>query len=192
MIRYRVRTKSRAEMQKKFQRSRIPGWNVLQGLFLVVIGIAFIASNATGSPYKEITGHITSSYEHTVNGVYDASYLQINTDPNEFFIFDKSTLSPAWTTPYLHARVDIYYSDGTPKQVVAIQMYDLYGNPTTQYTTSEYRNNQSASPVSNIGLDVGVILVVLGALWAGNAIFKQVRAFRRRRMLAEANNRQAW
>ena len=29
MIRYRVCTKSRAEMQKKFQRSKIPGWNIL-------------------------------------------------------------------------------------------------------------------------------------------------------------------
>ena len=192
MIRYRVRTKSRAEMQKKFQHSKIPGWNILQGLFLVVIGIAFIASNATGSPYKEITGHITGGYVHTINGVYDATYLQISTGPNEFFIFDKSTLTPAWNTPVLHARVDIYYSDGTPKHVVAIQMYDVYGDPTTKYTTSEYLNNQQASPVSKIGLDVGVILVVLGVLWSGNAIFKLVKSRRQQNILAETNNRQVW
>src|SRR5690242_15682486 len=115
MFRYRVRLKSEAEMQKKFRRGRIPGWNILQGLFLVVIGIAFIASNATASAYKEITGHITDGYAHSVNGVYDATYLQISSDPGEFFIFDKNTLAPTWTTAYLHARVDIYYSDGTPK-----------------------------------------------------------------------------
>ncbi len=182
MFRYRVRVKSRAEIQKKFRRSKIPGWNILQGLFLVVIGVAFIASNATGSPYKEITGHITSSYAHTDNGVYDATYLQISTNPNEFFIFDKNTLTPAWTAPFLHARVDMYYSDGTPKHVVAIQMYDIYGNLTTKFTTSEYRNNQQASPTSNIGLDVGLILVVLGALWIGKAIFKLVKTYRQRRI----------
>ena len=184
MIRYRVRFKSRAEMQKKFRRSRIPGWNIWQGVFLMVIGVAFIASNASGSPYKEITGHITDGYAHGVNGVYDATYLQISTDPDEFFIFDKNTLTPAWTTPYIHARVDIYYSDGTPKHVAAIQMYDLYGNPTTKYTTSEYRNNQQAPPASNIGLDVGILLVVLGVLWTGNAIFKLVKTYRQRHVPA--------
>src|SRR5579871_1123349 len=138
MIRYRVRVKSPTEMQQKFRRSKIPGKNIWQGVFLVVIGIALIASNAAGSPYKEITGHITGGYAHSVNGVYDATYLQISTDPGEFFIFDKNTLTPTWITPFLHARVDIYYSDGTPKHVAAIQMYDLYGNPTTKYTTSEY------------------------------------------------------
>lgn len=191
MIRYRVRVKSPAEMQKKFRRSRIPGWNIWQGLFLVVVGIAFIASNVTGSQYKEITGHITAGYAHSVNGVYDATYLQISTDPNEFFIFDKNTLTPAWTTPYVHARVDIYYSDGTPKHVTAIQMYDPYGNPTTKYTTSEYVNNQQTSPVSNVGLDAGVILIVLGILWTGNAIFKLVKTHRQRHTRPEASNRQA-
>ena len=110
---------------------------------------------------------------------------------NEFFIFDKNTLTPTWTTPYVHARVDIYYSDGTPKHVAAIQMYDPYGNPTTKSTTSEYMNNQQTSPVSNVGLDAGVILIVLGILWTGNAILKLVRAYRRRHALAKASNRQA-
>ncbi len=188
MIRYRVRTKSPAEMQKKFRRNTIPGWNVLQGLFLVVIGVAFIVSNATGSPYKEITGHIIGGYEHTINGAYDATYLQINTDPNDFYIFDKTTLTPTWTSPILHERVDIYYNDTTPKHIVAIQMYDLYGDPTTKFTTSEYLNNQPASPISNIGLDIGVILVVLGAVWTGNAVFKLIRKFRQRKTLAGASN----
>lgn len=186
IVRFRVRARSSAEMQKKFQRDKIPGWGILQGLFIVVIGVAFIASNATGSSYKEITGHITDGYEHKTNGVYDATYLQINTDPNEFFIFDKNMLTPVWPIPVLHARVDIYYSDGPPKHVVAIQMYDVFGSPTTKYTTSEYRNNQNAPPLSNIGLDIGVILVVLGALGTGKAVFKLVRAFRQRKILANA------
>ena len=183
MIRFRVRPKSSAEMQKKFQNSKIPGWGILQGLFIVIIGIAFIASNATNSPYKEITGHITDAYIHTTNGVYDATYLQISTDSGEFYIFDKNTLSPTWHDPVIKERVDIYYSDDTPKHVVAIQMYDLFGSPTTKYTTSEYRNNQNTPPLSNIGLDVGVILVVLGALGTGNATFKLVRTVRQRKIL---------
>ena len=90
MRRIPVRMKSSAEMQKKFQSSKVPGWNILQGLFLVVIGVVFIVSNAAGSPHQ-------------------------------------------------------------------------------------------ASPVSNVGLDIGVILVVLGAVSAANSIFKLVRAFRQRR-----------
>lgn len=187
MMRFRVRVRSSTEMQKEFQRGKIPGLRIIQGLLIILIGIAFIASNAANSSYKEITGHITDGYTHTTNGVYDATYLQINTDPNELYIFDKNTLTPAWTTPIKHARVDIYYSDGTPKQIVALQMYDLFGSPTTKYTTSDYLNKQNASPVSNIGLDVGVILVVLGVLRIGNAVFKIVKALRQQKILAGAS-----
>ena len=121
---------------------------------------------------KETTGHITTGYEHTISGAYDASYSQINTDLNEFYIFDKNTLHPAWTDPVKNARVDIYYSDGTPKHIVALQMYDLFGSPTTKFTTSDYTNSQNASPISNIGLDVGVILIAPGMWLAGNAVFR--------------------
>ena len=180
MIRFRVRPRTSAEMQKAFQRSKIPGLRIIQGLFIILIGVAFIASNAASSSYKEITGHITDAYEHIVNNAYDASYLQINTDPGEFYIFDKNTLHPAWSDPVKNERVDIYYSDGTPKHIVALQMYDLFGSPTTKFTTSDYTNSQNASPISNVGLDVGVILIALGIWLAGNAVFKLVKARRQR------------
>ena len=180
MMRFRVRPRTSAEMQKVFQRGKIPGLRIIQGLFIILIGVAFIASNAASSSYKEITGHITATYEHIIGGVYDASDLQINTDPNEFYIFDKNTLHPAWTDPVINERVDIYYIDGTPKHIIALQMYDLFGSPTTKFTTSDYINSQNASPLSNVGLDVGVILIALGMWLAGNAVFKLVKARRQR------------
>ena len=182
MFRYRVRLRSSAEMQKVFRRGKIPGLRIIQGLFIIIVGVAFIASNANNSSFKEITGHIQNDYAHTTNGVYDATYLQISTDPNNLYIFDKNAFTPAWTDPvYKNERVDIYYSDDTPKHIVALQMYDPFGNLTTKYTTGDYINSLHASPVSNVGLDVGVILIALGAFWAGNAIYKLVRARRQQR-----------
>lgn len=178
MFRYRVRPRSRAEMQKMFQRGKIPGLRIIQGLFIIIIGIAFIASNANKSSFKEITGHIQKDYAHTINGVYDATYLQISADPNDLYIFDKSTFNPAWTDPTIaNERVDIYYTDDTPKHIVALQMYDPFGSPTVKYTTSDYLNSQHVLPVSN----VGIILIALGAVWSGSAIYKLVRIRRQQR-----------
>ncbi|HEU0004261.1 MAG TPA: hypothetical protein VFQ36_25375 [Ktedonobacteraceae bacterium] len=182
MFRYRVRPRSSAEMQKIFQRGKIPGLRIIQGLFIIIIGIAFIASNANNSSFKEITGHIQKDYAHTTNGLYDATYLQISTDPDDLYIFDKSTFSPAWTDPTVaNERVDIYYTDDTPKHIVALQMYDPFGSPTVKYTTGDYISSLRASPISNVGLDVGIILIALGALWAVSAIYKFVRVRRQQR-----------
>lgn len=151
----------------------------LQGLFVIGIGILFVVFNA-GNPYKEISGHIQNLYGETnVDGQYGASYLQIGTSPNELFIFDENALHPGWNGQFFkNERADVYYRDGTPKRLVALQMYDLSGNPTTKFVTTDYADSQNASPISNIGLDVGVILILSGALWACSAIFKLVRTHR--------------
>src|SRR5712692_195177 len=63
----------------------------------------------------------------------------------------KVFLHPAWTDQFFkYERVDVYYNDDTPKSIVALQMYDPFGSPTTKYTTSDYTSSQNASPASPI------------------------------------------
>ena len=152
-----------------------PLWRILQGMFVIGIGIVLIVLNAS-SPYKEITGTFQSITD--LNG---SSYLKISTTPSELYVFDQAALHPAWTGTLTvkNERVDVYYnSDETPKRIIALQMYDLTGHPTTKYTTAEYTTSLNASPLSNIGLDVGVLLIVLGALWVGRGVFLLLRTRR--------------
>jgi hypothetical protein len=143
-----------------FKRYFNPVVRVLQGLFIIGIGIFLIVVNS-GSPYKEITGHIQDISAFSRDGQDYTSYLQISTDPNELFIFDKNW--PFWNGQFFkNERVDVYYRDTTPKLIVALQIYDLFGRPTTKFTTTDYANSQNASPLSNVGLDIGVILILLG------------------------------
>ncbi len=151
----------------------------LQGLFVIGIGIILVAFNG-GNPYKQMTGHVQNIYQETnVNGEYGASYLQVGTNPDDLFIFNKNALHPAWNGQLSkNEKVDIYYNDGTPKQLVALQTYGPSGNMTMKFVTTDYINNQNASPISNTGLDIGVILILLGALWAGSAVLRLVRTHR--------------
>src|SRR5713101_679790 len=98
-----------------------PIWSVLQGLFFIGLGIFFLVIN-WGSPYKEMTGHVQNWYDYTnVDGQYNASYLQISTDPTDLFIFDKNALHLALTDQlFKNERVDIYYSYPSPKRIVAL------------------------------------------------------------------------
>ena len=151
-----------------------PVVRILQGLFIIGIGIFLIVVNS-GSPYKGITGRIQDISAFSPEGQNYTSYLQISTDPNDLFIFDKNALHPFWNGQFFkNERVDVYYSDTTPKRIVALQMYDLFGNPTTKFTTTDYTNSQNTSPLSNIGLDIGVILSLLGVsylfCWAAISI----------------------
>jgi hypothetical protein len=152
-----------------------PLWRILQGIFVLGIGIVFIVINSS-SPYKETTGTIQS-----ISDLNGSSYLRLNANPGDLYIFDKSALHPAWTGQFTvtYERVDIYYnSDDTPKRIVALQMYDLAGHPTMKYTTAEYTDSLNTSPLSNISLDAGVVLILLGALWAGRGVFLLFRTRR--------------
>jgi len=144
-----------------------PGWRILQGVFIIGIGIVFLVLSL-GNPYKEITGKILS-----ITATNNGPYMQFSADPNDLYYIDTTALQPYWTDQFLkNARVDAYYNDDdTPKRIVALQMYDLAGHPTTKYTTTEYTNSLHASPLSNVGLDFGVVLILLGALWASRGVF---------------------
>ncbi len=148
-------------------------WFVLQGPFFIGIGIVFLVLNL-GSPYKEMTGYVQNWYDQmNAEGQYAASYLQISTASNDLFIFDKNALHPGQL--FKNERVDVYYSYPLPYRIVALQMYDRFGHPTTKFTTTDYTVRQNASPLNNPGRDIGGILILLGTLWTGVVVFVLAR-----------------
>jgi hypothetical protein len=159
--------------EKKEPRKRLyPDWRILQGVFIIGIGIVFLVLN-WGSPYKEITGKILGTTD-----INTSAYIRFSTDPND--LYDTTGLYPGWTGQFIqNARVDAYYdSNDLQKHIVALQMYDLSGRPTVKYTTTEYTNSLNPSPFSNIGRDIGVAVILLGLLWASRGVFLLVRTGR--------------
>lgn len=182
MLNFRTR-RARPAIKKSTPRDKASITRIFQGLFFIALGYAFIATNANSTnPNKEITGHITKLYEHTLNGKYDSNWLQINTDPQNLYIFDKNALHPAWNGQfYQGGRVDIYYIDETPRRVIALQFYDPFGDPTAKYTTKAYQASQPGMPLSSVGLDIGLILALIGSGMIALTVTYRVTAFRRKR-----------
>jgi hypothetical protein len=148
-------------------------WLVLQGPFFIAIGIVFLVLNLS-SPYKEMTGYVQNWYDQmNAEGQYAASYLQISTASNDLFIFDKNALHPGQL--FKNERVDVYYSYPLPYRIVALQLYDSSGHPTTKFTTTDYTASQHASPLNNPSLDIGGILILLGTLWISVVVFVLVK-----------------
>lgn len=172
MLNFRT-PRAKPVIKKSSPRNKGSVVRMLQGIFVMGLGIVFIIANAnTGSQYKEISGHIQDSYVHSINGQYDSNILAVNTDPQDLFIFNKNALHPAWNEHYYKGEeIDIHYIDETPKTVVAFQFYDQYGNPLTQYTTSNYQPDQQSKAVTNVGFVIGAALSTIGLLMLGFAIF---------------------
>ncbi|HEU5230818.1 MAG TPA: hypothetical protein VFU49_23550 [Ktedonobacteraceae bacterium] len=156
---------------------------LLQALFFIAIGSALIYFNvlnindpATDQVHK-ITGHITKEYTYTVNNQYSGTFINIDSS-KDIYIFDKNTFTPAWDEHVTsRQRVDIYYKDGRPLRIIAIQLYDTFGNPVQQFTTPAFSAtaNQSQSSASTWGLVIGVVLVLISLLWS----IKNIRSYLR-------------
>jgi len=147
-------------------------------------GIVFIIANAnTGSsPYKEISGRVQNLYVHTINGQYNSNILNISTDPQDLFVFDKNALHPTWNEQfYKGEEIDIHYLDKTPKTIVAFQFFDQYGNPLTLYTTSIYQPEQQNPSVISVGFVIGVGLTIVGLLMLGFALYHAINNRRNKR-----------
>lgn len=172
MLNFRTR-RAKPVIKKSSPRDKGSIARILQGIFVIGLGFVFIIANAnTGNQYQEISGHIQDSYVHTINGQYNSNILTINTDSQDLFIFNKNALHPAWNEQfYKGEEIDIHYIDETPKTVVAFKFYDQYGNPLTQYTTSNYQPNQQSVSVTNVGFVIGAVLSTIGLLILGFAIF---------------------
>ncbi|MGZ3630984.1 MAG: hypothetical protein ACXVDN_25430 [Ktedonobacteraceae bacterium] len=147
------------------------------------LGIVFIIANAnTGSPYKEISGRVQNFYVKTVNGLYNSNILNISTDPQDLFIFDKNALHPPLKDKFFKGEeIDIHYLDETPKTIVAFQFYDQYGNALTLYTTSLYQPEKQNPSVSSVGFFIGVGLAIVGFLMFGFAFHYAISTRRSKR-----------
>jgi hypothetical protein len=189
MLNFRTR-RATPVFKKSSPRDKASMTRIFQGLFFIALGLVFIVANASSSnPNKEITGHITQLYEHTVNGQYDSNWLQINTDPQNLYIFDKNALHPAWNNKFfIKERVDIYYLDETPRRVTALQFYDLFGDPTTKYTTDAYQPNQPGMPLTSTGLDIGLVLALIGLFLIGLTVKYRITAFLTKRSTQATGN----
>ena len=150
---------------------------MLQGIFVIGLGIVFIIANAnTGSPYKEISGHVQNFYVKTVNGLYNSNILNISTDPQDLFVFDKNALHPPLKDKFFKGEeIDIHYLDETPKTIVAFQFYDQYGNALTLYTTSLYQPEKQNPSVISVGFFIGVGLAIVGLLMFGFALYHTIK-----------------
>jgi hypothetical protein len=124
-----------------------------------------------------VSGHVTEIDVSTVNGVYKARNLSIDTD-DDIFIFNKNNFTPVWSDKvYKRQRVDIYYQDGTPKKVVAIVLYDPFSTSSSKFTTFDYDAGVKGSASSpSLTLIIGAIIVLLGWLWVVRTIWLMVVA----------------
>ncbi len=110
---------------KSSERDKGSLMRMLQGIVVLGFGIIFIVANANtvGSPYKVLSGHVLKSYEKTIDGQYNSNYLNLSTDPQDLFVFDKNAFHPTWNGQvYLGSEVEIHYLDKTPKTIVAFQI----------------------------------------------------------------------
>ena len=171
IVRYRPR-RNQAQIRRDMKKSG-PVARILQGLFILAVGVVIMAVNLStiSSPFQKVTGHITETDEHLVNGAYDASYLQIDTS-SDIFIFDRNAFHPVWNDQvYKRQRVDVYYQDGTPKKVVALELYDLFGGPSTRFTTAEYDTAIKNPSNPSLAFIIGALIALAGLLWIARSVW---------------------
>lgn len=162
---------------------------LLQGALIAFVGLLVTIFNLNNSvPIQKTSGAIQSDYVHSQgipgNYVYHASWLQISTS-NDLYIFNKNDFHPTWNDHVIQGqKVDIYYTGQSPKTVLAIQLYDEGGNPSTRYTTTAYDQNPNAYFTPGAGLDVGLGIFAVGLLIAVVGALVVATRYRRRVALA--------
>jgi len=156
---------------------------LLQALFFIAIGVVLVYFNVNSindteaNQIHKITGHITQEYRYTVNGQYSGTFINIDSS-KDIYIFDKNTLTPSWNENVTQRqRVDIYYKDGKPLRIVAIQLYDTFGNPLQKFTTPAFTASENQSPSSGSiwGIVIGAGLILMSPFWS----IKSIRGYLR-------------
>jgi len=145
----------------------------VQGIIIVLIGLAVTAVNWNNTvPYKMVTGRVTAEYVRTLDFQYDGNVLTIDST-KDVFIFYKDHYTPAVGQPFPKGdKIDIYYEATTPETVVAMQLYDYFGQPLTRYTSPEYVQNPNSYQTGFISPIVGIIIILFGLVWIGLGVSK--------------------
>lgn len=150
---------------------------LLQALFLIALGGVVIyfnvnSNNAAADQIHKITGHITNEYESRLNNQYNGTWINIDSS-KDIYIFNKNAFTPPWDENVTQRqRVDIYYKDGRPFKIVAIQLYDVFGNPLQKFTTADFTAGQKQAPSAGSiwGIVIGAGLVLFGLFWSIKSI----------------------
>lgn len=153
--------------RRMFANIRGPIALIIQGAAIALVGLVVVIANLGSStaPVQVDKSTISDVYEHTSNGVYDATWVTLA--DNELFIFDKTKLNPNWNnSAFKGERIDIYYQPATPDQVMAIQLYDQFGDPTAKYTTPAYDQNPNTYQKPGAGPGLGEVILALGVILA--------------------------
>ncbi|MGB8346410.1 MAG: hypothetical protein WCD86_16110 [Ktedonobacteraceae bacterium] len=158
---------------------------IVQGMLVAFIGLALLVFNLNDSaPYQKLTGHVAQGYDETLDGMYDSSWIQLDSSSNLFNYVD-SDFQPSLTQPFFKGqKIVIYYTLDTPPRVVAIQTYDQFGDPGAKYATSEYAQNPNAYS-TGIGPIPGVVVLLIGLLAIAFGAFRYKQARDRKREEAE-------
>jgi hypothetical protein len=150
-----------------FANIRGPVALIIQGAAIALVGLVVVIANlgSNTSAMQIDKGQIADIYEHTTGGVYDATWITLTN--NELYVFDKTKLNPNWNNAaFKNQKIDIYYEDATPRQVMAIQLYDQFGDPTAKYTTPAYEQNPNTYQKPGAGPGVGEFIMALGVILA--------------------------
>src|SRR5260370_5477317 len=145
----------------------------LQGALVVLVGdLSAVLSLNNTVPIKKVTGAIQHDYVESLTNyasgsqLYDNTYLDIG-GTNGLLICGENNFHPVWNDHvFVGQRVDIYYVDGTPKQVLALHLYDESGNPSTRFTTPAFDQDPHAYHAPGIGVEGGLAVMGIGLLFA--------------------------
>lgn len=165
--------------RRMFANIRGPVALIIQGAAIALVGLVVVLANpgSNTAPMQVDKGTISDVYEHTTGGIYDATWITLTN--SELYMFDKTRLNPNWNNQaFKGEKIDIYYEDATPRQVMAIQLYDQFGDPTAKYTTPTYDQNPNTYQKPGVGPGVGEVILALGLILA--AIGSYLTYMRRR------------
>lgn len=142
------------------------------GIWLIVLSIAlFWVFHPVSTPIPKVSGHIQVAAEHALGGGNDIIIMQF-VNSNDVYIANPKTFTPALPAQFaLGTQVDIYYQDGTPRQIIALQIYNASGQPTTKYITATYATMQLV--LVSWRTVIPGLLALLGLLLTGRALWLQ-------------------
>ncbi len=142
------------------------------GVWLIALSIAlFWVFHPVSTPIPKASGHIQVAAEHALGGGNDVIVVQF-VNSNDVYIANPKIFMPALPAQFaLGTQADIYYQDGTPRQIIALQIYNAPGQPITKYITATYAAMQP-SLISWRTIIPG-LLALLGLLLSGRTLWLQ-------------------
>lgn len=125
-----------AQATSRIKPSRLTLWS---GIWFIALSIAlFWIFHPVSTPIPKASGHIQVAAEHALGGGTNVIIMQF-VNSNDVYIANPKTFTPALPVQFaLGTQVDIYYQNGTPRQIIALQIYNASGQPAIKYITATY------------------------------------------------------